>query len=230
MYGEVQKEVIRDTLAEDYGLEVLFGETVTILRERPVGTGRAGATLGEAGNRHLATLGLTVGPADDIRVDLSVPLEHMPPFIYGTVAAFREAMERYVRDAFVVGGPNGWEVIDARVIVTACGYTSPASGAGDFRRLVGDLIPQALADAGSVVCEPVQQAVIEGPADAFATVLAALSGQGGVITGSAVTGPTFKVRSLLPADRIGDLERALPGLTHGQGTLDATFAGWRPRR
>src|SRR5215211_172623 len=41
LYGEVQKEVIGATLANEYGLEVGFRETTTICVERPTGTGAA---------------------------------------------------------------------------------------------------------------------------------------------------------------------------------------------
>ena len=40
LYGEVQKEVIQATLADDFGLDVRFHETTTICIERPVGIGR----------------------------------------------------------------------------------------------------------------------------------------------------------------------------------------------
>ena len=41
LYGEVQKEVIQATLADDFGLYVSFRETTTIYIERPLGTGAA---------------------------------------------------------------------------------------------------------------------------------------------------------------------------------------------
>lgn len=142
LYGEVQKEVTRDTLAEDFGIEVRFGDTVTLHRERPRGRGVAGAIMGEEGNRHLATLEFSIEPATDyssgtgegasdgMTVELAVPHIDIPLYIYGTVAAFRHAIEEYVRAA-LAEGPHGWEVADARVTVTRCDYTSPESGAGD---------------------------------------------------------------------------------------------------
>ena len=41
LYGEVQKEVIQETLATDFGVDVEFRETTTICIERPIGTGAA---------------------------------------------------------------------------------------------------------------------------------------------------------------------------------------------
>ncbi len=41
LYGEVQKEVLQATLADEYGLDVTFRETTPLCVERLVGTGRA---------------------------------------------------------------------------------------------------------------------------------------------------------------------------------------------
>ena len=47
LYGEVQKEVIQATLANDFGLDVGFSETTTICIERPAGLGEAVEVLGK---------------------------------------------------------------------------------------------------------------------------------------------------------------------------------------
>ncbi|GAA4249555.1 translation factor GTPase family protein [Dactylosporangium darangshiense] len=227
LYGEVQKEVIRDTLLGEYHIEVSFGETVTIHRERPAGPARAGAIIGRDGNPHMATLELLVEPGED-EVRVAVPVEHIPMYVYKTAAAFQEAMRRYVRDAFARGGPHGWDVVGARVTVTKCGYTSPESSAGDFRRLVPELLTRALAEAGTVVCEPVHRFAIEGPAGALTATLGALPRFAAVPEPPVLDGARFTVGGLIPAARITALERALPGLTHGEGTVETGYDGYRP--
>ncbi|WP_426504036.1 GTP-binding protein [Dactylosporangium sp. McL0621] len=228
LYGEIQREVIRDTLAEEYGLAVTFGETVTLHRERPAGRARAGAVRGRDGNPHQATLELLVEPGEGIQVELAVPVEHVPMYVYKTLAHFREAIERYVRDAFARGGLHGWDVGDARVTVTQCGYQSPISTAADFRRLVPELLARALAEAGTVVCEPVHRFAIEGPADALTATLGALPRFGAVPDAPGAGPGRFTVGGTIAAARLADLERALPGLTHGEGTVESRFAGYRP--
>ncbi|WP_432972649.1 GTP-binding protein [Dactylosporangium sp. CA-233914] len=227
LYGEVQKEVIRDTLKEEYDLEVTFGETVTLLLERPAGTARAGAVRGRDGNPHLATLELRVEPGEGIDVRVAVPLEHIPMYVYKTAQAFRDAIERYVRDAFARGGLHGWDVSDARVTVTRCGYQSPVTTAADYRRLVPELLGRALREAGTVVCEPVRRFAIEGPADALTATLGALPRFGAVPEPPDVAGARFTVGGTVPAARLAELERALPGLTHGEGTVEAGFDGYK---
>ena len=65
LYGEVQKEVIQATLADDFGLDVTFRETTPIYVERPIGTGEAVEILHAESNPFLATIGLRVDPAPD---------------------------------------------------------------------------------------------------------------------------------------------------------------------
>jgi ribosomal protection tetracycline resistance protein len=63
LYGEVQKEVIQATLANDFGIEVTFRETTTIYIERPVGRGSAAEFLQADTHPFSATVGLRVEPA-----------------------------------------------------------------------------------------------------------------------------------------------------------------------
>src|SRR5262249_6729351 len=63
LYGEVQKEVLQATLADDYGLEVAFLETTPIYVERPVGVAEAVEVLHAESNPFNATIGLRVEPA-----------------------------------------------------------------------------------------------------------------------------------------------------------------------
>jgi ribosomal protection tetracycline resistance protein len=43
-----------------------------------------------------------------------------------------------------------------------------------------------------------------------------------------VRGALAAVEAVLPAARIAELQRQLPGLTSGEGVLDSEFAGYRP--
>ena len=63
LYGEVQKEMIEATLADDYGLRVAFRETTTICIERVVGTGEAATAKDAEDNPFLAGVGLRIEPA-----------------------------------------------------------------------------------------------------------------------------------------------------------------------
>lgn len=162
LYGEVQKEIIQQTLASDFGIDIDFRETVTIAIERPAGSGRAVERLGHGSNPFLATVGLRIQPgAVDSGLDfrLQVKLTAIPLYVYKTVPAFREAMENYVRTT-LAQGLSGWEVTDCLVTMTDCAYTSPATTSGDFRKLTPLVVMDAMKRAGTVVCEPIHRTLL----------------------------------------------------------------------
>src|SRR4029453_8535793 len=117
LYGEVQKEVIQATLADDFGLDVAFRETTTIYIERPIGTGAAVEIGDKAMNPFLATVGLRIDPAPigtGVQFRLEVELGSMP-------FAFFKAVEDTVRDT-LQQGLYGWQVTDCTVAMTHSGY------------------------------------------------------------------------------------------------------------
>ena len=81
LYGEVQKEVIQATLANDFGIDAGFRESTTICIEGPIGSGAAAEMIDTAPNPFLATVGLRVDPAavgSGVRFRLEVELGSMP--------------------------------------------------------------------------------------------------------------------------------------------------------
>ncbi|WP_127503294.1 elongation factor G [Actinoplanes solisilvae] len=226
LYGEVQKEVLETTLAEDYGVEVGFRETTTIHIERPTGTGTALELLGENGNPFLATLELVVEPSHGagLTVDLELPIDQVPIHLFKTEEFFRAALAETIRRT-ASQGLYGWQVSDLRVRVTRAGYVSPETGAGDFRKLLPLVLMQALTRAGTVVCEPVLRFRLDGPADTLGAVLGVL---GRYVESPSVEGPAFVVEGRLPASRLREVELAVPGLTRGEGALETSFDSYRP--
>jgi ribosomal protection tetracycline resistance protein len=221
LYGEVQKEVIASLLETEYNLQVEFAETRPIHTERPSGIGSAIRVMGAPGNRFPATVGLRVEPATEgTGTDYRLEVE-----LGGLPRAFHTAIEETVR-LYLQQGLYGWEVTDCRVALTATGYSSPVTVAGDFRQLVPLVLMEALARAGTRVYEPVVQFDLELPADAVSGVLAKLAEAGATIHDTGLSGT--RLTGLMPAARVHGFETQLPGLSHGEGVLLASFGGFRP--
>jgi ribosomal protection tetracycline resistance protein len=239
LYGEVQKEVIQATLANEYGLDVTFRETTPIYIERPIGTGEAIEILHAESNPFLATIGLRVDPAaNDSGVDfrLQVDPRTVPLYIYKTREGFSDRMGQYVRQA-LREGPFGWQVTDCVVTMTKCSYSvpdgppsrrGPLSTAADFRKLTPLVLMQALERGRTVVCEPIVRAIVEIPTGAIGAVMAALARLEAAVETPSLRGTLSMIETVLPAVRAQDLERQLPELTGGEGVLDSTFAGYQP--
>ena len=241
LYGEVQKEVIEATLADDYGLDVSFRDTTPIYVERPVRTGEALEVLHAESNPYFATIGLRIDPAPEdsgIEFRLEVDPRAVPLYIYKTHQSFEEHMADYVREALRTG-LFGWRVVDCTVSMTQCVYSvpdgppsrrGPLSTAGDFRKLTPIVLRQALEHAGTAVCEPIVRVRIEAPVASVGALLAAVARLGGSPAQPVPEGDLATVETVLAADQAQSLQRELAGLTSGEGILESTFAGYREKR
>ncbi|MEV4508110.1 translation factor GTPase family protein [Dactylosporangium sp. NPDC049525] len=235
LYGEVQKEVIQATLAEEYGLEVTFRDTSTICVERPAGVGEA-VEIGEKdGNPFLATIGLRVEPAPartGITFRLGVEAGAMP-------AAFFTAVQDTVT-ATLRQGLHGWQVEDCTVTMTRSGYwprqshahqqfdKSMSSTGYDFRSLTPLVLMTALRRAGTVVYEPVHRFRLEAPADQLGALLPVLSRLHAVPRATVTRGTVCVLDGDIPAARVHELQVRLPGLTRGEGVLESAFERHEP--
>ena len=213
LYGEVQREVIEATLADEYGLEVTFRDTTTICIERPTGSGEAVEILNTPTNPFHADLGLRLEPAaagSGVAVQVSGEIDprDAPLYVFKTFAAFAQRMEEYVRLA-LQEGLFGWQVTDCVVTVTRIAYSladgppsrrGPMPTARDLKKLVPLVLVQALEQGGSVVCEPVFRIAVEVPTEAIGSMLAAL-GRLGAGTGTPSTrGELSVLDATLPDD------------------------------
>ena len=237
LYGEVQKEVVQATLADDYGIDVTFRESTTICIERPRGTGAALETIAKEPNPFLATVGLRVDPAapgTGVEFRLEIELGSLP-------LSFLTAIEETVR-ATLQQGIHGWQVTDCTVTLAQSGYwprqshshgvfdKSMSSTAGDFRNLTPLVLISALTQAGTQVYEPMHHFFLEIPADALGPMLPVLDRLRAVPQTPAMHGSSWRLEGDIPAARVHELQQQLPALTRGEGVLESAFARYQPVR
>ncbi|MFB6988554.1 GTP-binding protein [Streptomyces sp. NPDC056304] len=234
LYGEVQKEVIQATLADEFGIDVTFRETTTICLERPNGSGSAYEVGDQDPNPFLATIGLRVDPApigSGIEYRLEVELGSMP---FSLMRAVEETVGETLRQ-----GIHGWQVTDCVVTMTHSGYwprqshshavfdKSMSSTAGDFRNLTPLVLMSALEQAGTTVYEPMHRFRLEFPADLLGPLLPVLAHLRAVPGTPAVRGAACVLEGEIPAARIHELQQQLPALTRGEGVLESDFDRYR---
>lgn len=235
LYGEVQKEVIQATLAEEFGIDVVFRETTPLCVERPVGSGAAVEFNRRAPNPFLATVGLRIDPAREgsgVEFRLEVELGAMP-------YAFFKAVEDTVRET-LTQGVHGWQVTDCTVTMTHSGYSprqshahqgfdkSMSSTGADFRGLTPLVLMDALRAAGTQVYEPVHRFRLEVPVDTLGAVLPLLAKQHAVPADTGTHGSACVLEGRVPVARVHELEQQLPGLTRGEGELECAFDHYAP--
>ncbi|GAA1884492.1 elongation factor G [Asanoa iriomotensis] len=219
LYGEVQKEVVAATLADNYGIAAEFTTSQLVHLERPTGVGSA---LEIIGNGFFGTVGLRVEPGTGIEYDLAVELGSLP-------LAYHKAIEDSVVRA-LEQGLCGWPVTDVRVTLTHSGYWSPVTVAGDFRDLTPHVLMQALAAAGTQVFEPCHHFEADVPAAALGPVTGALAHLGGRVDETTPAGDTWRITGSIPARAVAEAQRRLPDLTNGEGLWTSTPSGDRPVR
>ncbi|MGW3035905.1 GTP-binding protein [Streptomyces sp. NPDC001178] len=235
LYGEVQKEVVQATLAEEFGLDVTFRETTVICIERPCGRGAAVEFNKKDPNPFLATVGLRVDPApagSGVRFRLEVELGAMP-------YAFFKAVEDTVRET-LGQGLYGWQVTDCTVTMTHSGYSprqshahqgfdkSMSSTGHDFRGLTPLVLIEALRRAGTRVYEPMHRFRLEAPADTLGALLPVLAALRAVPQTTGTRGAACVLEGAIPAGRVHELEQRLPGLTRGEGEWESSFDHYAP--
>jgi ribosomal protection tetracycline resistance protein len=237
LYGDVQREVIRETLRRDFGIEVEFSDTTTICIERLAGVGEA-AEMMPAGRSartpFLAGVGLRVEPAppgSGVVFSPGIETGRLP-------MAFVNAVGEAVRDT-LRQGLCGWEIPDCVVTMTSSGYwprqshahgtfdKNMSSTAGDFRLLTPLVLMKAIRSARTIIHEPVDRFYIEAPVDSFGPVARALATVQAIPESPTQTGSSFVLRGLIPAARIHELKQQLPGLTSGEGFAESTFDSYQ---
>jgi ribosomal protection tetracycline resistance protein len=237
LYGEVQKEVIQETLANDFDIDIEFRETTTICIERPIGTGAAVEVIHKAPNPILATVGLRIEPAainSGVAFRLEVELGSIP-------LSFHKAIEETVYET-LCQGLYGWQVADCTVTLTHSGYAPRQSHAhqgfsramsstgADFRNLTPLVLMSALKQAGTRVYGPILRFLIEVPADTLGPLLPVLARLQAVLQTPAMRGSSCTLEGEVPAARVHELHQQLPALTRGEGVLECAFDSYHPVR
>jgi ribosomal protection tetracycline resistance protein len=224
LYGEVQKEVIRARLADDYGVAVDFAPTRLVYREKLVGPGSAVEEFGRGGPEYFyGTVGLRLEPGEPdsgVVFRLAVELGALP-------LAFHKAIQETAR-ATLAQGLYGWEVTDVVVTVIQTGYFNPISTAADFRNLTPLVVMNALAKAGTVVHEPVDAFELDVPVAALGPVLVLFGEARARLREPELDGESYRLCGELPSGRVPEVRRALPGLTGGEAAFATRPSGFQP--
>ncbi|HEU5485331.1 MAG TPA: translation factor GTPase family protein [Microlunatus sp.] len=239
LYGRVQQEVIAATLAEEYGIDVEFTDASVLHVERPRAIGSAVERLNTESNPYHATIGLTLEPGrpgSGLTFRTEAPARDMPLYLFKNATAFSAAIERHVADT-LSKGLYGWRVTDCVVTLSECGYSvadgppsrrGPTSTAYDYRQLTPVVVRQALARAGTIVCEPVLRVMLEIPNESAPAVQRVVTRWGAEVTAQTTGEDLTRIEVRLVSTRLHELQLQLPDLTGGEGVLESRFDTFEP--
>lgn len=229
LYGEVQKEVLRDRLQRQYRVDPEFLETQVVYFERPVGSGSADweyDRINVRDNIFPIDLALRIEPAETGEGNAYVREAKwglMP-------AGFYRVIEESAL-ASLAQGLHGWEVTDCVVTLTKVGFERPLTVAAHFRHLTAILVMRALRHANVQVFEPCSTFELEAPNSVQGALVGFLGSMGADIRHTEPQGELVcLISGTLPARSVQDVTRELPGLTNGEGVLTVTPGGDQPLR
>ena len=137
--------------------------------------------------------------------------------------AYIPAVEQGAREALAAGGPQGHPVVDVRVELYDGKSHSVDSSEMAFRTAASLGVKAALAEAGTVMLEPVSIVTVTVPSELQGTVLTDLSGRRGHVsaTESADDGRARVVASV-PEAELSRYVLDLRSITGGQAELTIT--------
>lgn len=218
LYGEVQKEVIQETLATEFQVKAEFSPSIIVHVERVVGVGEA---LDEAPNPFIATIGLRVepGPVGSGRsFALEINSGSLP-------AAFYKAVEEMALRT-LGQGLYGWEVVDCAVTMTRgiLHRDWANSTAADHRKLAPLTVMDALRRATTEVHEPIQSFHLECPQDTIGSIVSAMPELGEITSEPIFEGETCIIEGEIRAAKVPGLQALIPGMTRGEGFLETEFS------
>jgi ribosomal protection tetracycline resistance protein len=221
LYGEVQKEVLAETLKRDFGVEAVFCGSQTRCVERPVSDGECVERLGDKGNPFQATLGIRIEPGEaGSGIVYRQALGSMP-------LAFYRITEETVL-ATLECGYSGWTVVDCVVTLVEAGFSAAASTGADYRKLAPLVVAEALRSAGTVVCEPIDRFRLELPADVVGAALSGLMHARAVTCSIEQSGDISIVTGTVPTADVQPFEQRVPALSRGEGVWVSSFDAYSP--
>ncbi|MFD4421297.1 elongation factor G [Agromyces sp. NPDC058484] len=219
--GDTHVAVAVERLARVFGVHVNTGPAPVAYRETIAGSADVEGKLKKQSGGHgqFAVVQLRVSPLSpgegfefvDKVVGGSVPRTYIP------------AVEKGARDALAAGGPQGHPVVDVRVELYDGKSHSVDSSEMAFRTAASMGVKAALAEAGTVVLEPVSIVTVTVPTELQGTVLTDLSGRRGRVSATETADDgRARVVASVPEAELARYVLDLRSMTGGQAELTIT--------
>jgi elongation factor G len=219
--GDTHVAVAVERLARVFGVHVATGPAPVAYRETIAGSADVEGKLKKQSGGHgqFAVVQLRVSPLPpgggfefvDSVVGGAVPRSYIP------------AVEKGARDALATGGPQGHPVVDVRVELYDGKSHSVDSSEMAFRTAASLGVKAALAEAGTVLLEPVSIVTVTVPSALQGTVLTDLSGRRGRVSATeAAEDGRARVVASVPEAELAHYVLDLRSMTGGQAELTIT--------
>lgn len=216
--GDTHVAVAVERLARVFGVHVTTSPAPVAYRETIAGNAQVEGKLKKQSGGHgqFAVVQLRVSPLPP-----GGGFEFVDSVVGGSVPrTYIAAVEKGARDALASGGPQGHPVVDVRVELFDGKSHSVDSSEMAFRTAASIGVKAALAEAGTVMLEPVSIVTVTVPAELQGTVLTDLSGRRGRVHATETTDDgRAKVVANVPEAELGQYVLDLRSMTGGRAEL-----------
>lgn len=223
--GELHLEVMVARLRSEWSVPVRVGAPRVAYQETPAQAvqGVEGKVAKQNGGQgQFARVVVAVAPTGDGQVRFT------DRTVGGVVPkAFVAAVEKGVRAA-LEEGPRGYPVVGVEVTLTDGQAHAKDSSDMAFHRAGSEAVKAALAQAGTVLLEPVMEVAIHAPAGHVGDVVGDLNRRHGRVASIEDHGVQVAVLGHAPLARLAGYTTALRSLTRGRASSDMRFSGYEP--
>ncbi|MCM1992130.1 elongation factor G [Oceanirhabdus seepicola] len=220
--GEIQIDIIKEILEEQFGLMVIFDDVHTIYKEAPIGFGESIMPIYRGKNPFAAGVGIRVEPA-----------ERGAGIIYETEVSYGDLLKPFqnaVREAVYETckcGLKGWEITDMKVTFFFSDYNSVDSTPADFRNLTPLALMRALKEAGTEILEPYCNFELKVPNEVSGKAMADIKFMRGTVLNILNINNEFEITGTIPSDTSQKYGTIVASYTEGRGIFTSDFFEYR---
>lgn len=222
LFGEIQMEILKSLLKDDFDIDVEFMDTTTIYKETPKGVGSAVAHIYKKGNPFSAGVGIKVEP-----IGRGKGLEYVTEVSFGSL---EKPFQNAVKEAVIKTckqGLLGWEVTDIKVTFNFSQYCSVNSTPADFRNLTPMVLMEAVNNARTELLEPYYSFELKIPEAVSGKAMSDLEKMRAIFDETIIKDNEFIVKGIVPIDTSKNYNLKLASYTEGKGVFYTKLFGYK---
>jgi elongation factor G len=232
--GELHLEVTRNRMQREFNVEAFFGRPRVSYREtivsRGVGKGEFEKRISDilfSGRAAVEVLPRPRQPGDrslpPVEVDISRIVRLLSP------ALQREAQEILLRGCNS-GGSHGYPVVDLKVQVLDFRHNDPPDPAVPLLGTLTLALREAIAQAQTIVLEPVMNLEVRAPEDCLGPLMKDLGARRAEIRETELMSAVAVVRGLVPLAEMFGYSTQMRSLTQGRGSFSMEPYDYQPAK
>jgi elongation factor G len=230
--GELHLDVIRNRMQREFNVAARFGRPRVSYRETVGSPGRGDGTfekrIGEAAIHASARVLVEPRPrepgdlgAAPVEVVLAGNAKLLP-------AALQAEAADILRAGLEAGGVYGYPVVDVKATLEAVQLGDAPDPLLPLGASIATALRHALAEAATVVLEPVMKFEVRAPEDFLGVVVKDLGARRAEIRDTGLAGPVALVRGLVPLSTMFGYSTDVRSLTQGRGSFSLEPFDYQP--